>query len=274
MIGIFAGIALISAVLACVSAEAFATLAWLWLLPVSFLGSFLALLLLWCALLLVMAKRVDLNAKYEHDAPFYRWVADKTIRLAIRLLRVKITMEGLEKAPKSGRFLLVCNHLNDVDPAVLLMAFPKSQLAFISKRENDKLFVLGPFLRRMGCQPINRENDREALKTILTCIDIIRDDRMSVGVFPEGYIHGDNLLHPFRHGVFKIAQRTGVPIVVCTLQGTQHVLKNAVKLKPSSVQMHLVGVIEEVKGRNTVELGEQAYRMMADDLGPELVLPR
>ena len=82
------------------------------------------------------------------------------------------------------------------------------------------------------------------------------------------------LWSPFRHGVFKIAQRTGVPIVVCTLQGTQHVLKNAVKLKPSSVQMHLVGVIEEVKGRNTVELGEQAYRMMADDLGPELVLPR
>ena len=65
MIGIFAGIALISAVLACANAEAFATLAWLWLLPVSFLGSFLALLLLWCALLLVMAKRVDLNAKYE-----------------------------------------------------------------------------------------------------------------------------------------------------------------------------------------------------------------
>ena len=274
MIGIFAAISVISAVLACVSAEAFATLMWLWLLPVSFLGNFLALLILWCIMLLVMAKLVDLNAKYEHDAPFYRWVADKTIRLAIRLLRVNISMEGLEKAPKSGRFLLVCNHLNDVDPAVLLMAFPKSQLAFISKRENDKLFVLGPFLRRMGCQPINRENDREALKTILTCIEIIKDDRMSVGVFPEGYIHGDNLLHPFRHGVFKIAQRTGVPIVVCTLQGTQHVLKNAVKLKPSSVQMHLVGVIDDVKGRSAVELGEQAYAMMAEDLGPELVLQR
>ena len=274
LLGLFGLISLAVSALVCVGVGAFDGFAWLWVLPCGFVGSFLGLLILWFLLLFVMAKLVKMDASYEKDAPFYRWVTDQSIRLAIKLLRVKIHTEGLEKLPPDGRFFLVCNHLNNVDPAVLLWAFPNRQLSFISKRENDKLFILGPILRRIGCQPVNRENDREALKTILTCIKIIQNDDLSIGVFPEGYIYGDNLLHHFRHGVFKIPQRTGVPIVVCTLRDTQFVLKNAVKLKPSEVTLHLVGVIdaEEVKGKTAVQLGEQAYEMMADDLGSDLVL--
>ena len=276
LLGIFALLSVLSALGTCLGAGAFENLGWLWLLPVSFLGSFLGLAILWFVLLFVMAKLVKMNRSYETDAPFYRWVIDKTVQAAITLLRVKIHTEGLEKVPKDGRFLLVCNHLNNVDPALLMWAFPKSQLSFISKRENDTLFLAGAFLRKIGCQPINRENDREALKTILTCIRIIQNDELSIGVFPEGYIHGDNLLHPFRHGVFKIAQRTGVPIVVCTLRDTQHVLSNAKKLKPSEVTLHLVGVIsaEEVRGQTAVQLSQRAYRLMAEDLGEDLVLPQ
>ena len=274
LLGAFAALSVIVGISVCVSAGAFLDLTWLWLLPVTAIGCLLVLVLLAFGFLMILCKRVDQDVPQEDDDPLYRKVTDLYIQSALPMLKIRVQKNGLEKMPKDGRFLLVCNHCNNSDPIILLNVLRKFQLAFISKRENDKLFVLGPFLRRMGCQPINRENDREALKTILTCINIIQDDRMSVGVFPEGYIHGDNLLHPFRHGVFKIAQRTGVPIVVCTLRGTQHVLKNAVKGKPSSVQMHLVGVIEDVKGRNTVELGEQAYEMMARDLGEELVLPR
>ena len=176
--------------------------------------------------------------------------------------------------PKDGRFLLVCNHINDIDPAVLLKFFKKSQLAFISKQENRTKFVIGPVMHKILCQPINRENDREALKTILKCIQIIKEDKASIAVFPEGYTSMDGLLHPFRCGVFKIAQKANVPIVVCTLQDTQYVLKNALKLKPSKVELHLVGVIpaEELKGRTAVDIGEQVHKMMAEDLGPDKVL--
>ena len=37
-------------------------------------------------------------------------------------------------------------------------------------------------------QMLNRENDREALKTIVTCIRLLKDDEVSIGVFPEGGI--------------------------------------------------------------------------------------
>jgi 1-acyl-sn-glycerol-3-phosphate acyltransferase len=190
------------------------------------------------------------------------------------LAQMHVHTEGLEQTPKDGRFLLVCNHINDIDPAVLLKFFKKSQLAFISKRENRTKFVIGPVMHKIMCQPINRENDREALKTILNCVRLLKEDKVSIGVFPEGYTSLDGLLHPFRSGVFKIAQKAGVPIVVCTLQNTQYVLKNALKLKPTTVELHLVGVIgaEELKGRTAVDVGEQVHKMMADDLGPDKVL--
>ena len=169
--------------------------------------------------------------------------------------------------------MLVCNHIHDIDPAILLRAFPKSTLAFISKREVDGMFLVGPFLHKIMGQAINRENDREALKTILKCIDIIKQEKASVAVFPEGYIKDDRLLRPFRHGVFKIAQRTKVPVVVCTLRNTQYALANAKKLKPTDIHLHLLDVIypEQMEGKTTVQLGEEIYAMMAEDLGPELV---
>ena len=42
-------------------------------------------------------------------------------------------------------------------------------------------------------------------------------------VFPEGYTSMDEKLHPFRSGVFKIALRAKVPVVVCTVQNTNKV---------------------------------------------------
>jgi 1-acyl-sn-glycerol-3-phosphate acyltransferase len=138
----------------------------------------------------------------------------------------------------------------------------------------QQFFLVGQLMHKILCQPINRENDREALKTILNCVRLLKEDKVSIGVFPEGYTSLDGLLHPFRSGVFKIAQKAGVPIVVCTLQNTQYVLKNALKLKPTTVELHLVGVIgaEELKGRTAVDVGEQVHKMMADDLGPDKVL--
>ena len=128
-------------------------------------------------------------------------------------------------------------------------------------------------MHKILCQPINRENDREALKTILKCIQIIKEDKASIAVFPEGYIQPDKKLHHFRPGVFKIATKTKVPIVVCTLQGTMHVLRNFLHLKPSTVDLHLLKVIypEEYESLTTVELADRIYQMMAEDLGPDLV---
>ena len=275
LIACVSAVSLAASALICGVTGAFEGLTWLWLFPVSFVGSFLLLALLWFGMFVAMAYAVDMKKDWDKDSPFYRGVVRLTMDALLPILKVHVETRGVEQLPKDGRFLLVCNHIHDTDPVILMWTFPNSQLAFISKRENEQKFLIGPFLKRLLGQSINRENDREALKTILNCIKLIKNDEVSIGVFPEGYIRESHLLYPFRSGVFKIAQKAGVPVVVCTLQGTQDIYKNMKTWSPSYVKLHLVGVIsvEEQKGRTAVDIAHQAHQMMADDLGPDKVLP-
>lgn len=275
LLGGIAVLALATGVIGCVESGAFGNWNWLWLLPAGTLAGALALAVLAFLFLWLLAALVDMEKAQEKDNAFYRGVLKLYLPMIMTLLQARIHTQGTEKLPKDGRFLLVCNHINDMDPVTLLNAFPDSQLAFISKQENNKKFLVGPLMHKIMCQPINRENDREALKTILNCVRLLKEDRVSIAVFPEGYTSTDGLLHHFRCGVFKIAQRAKVPIVVCTLRNTNRLFHNAPRLKHTDVYLNLLDVLqpEDFAGMTAVELGEKIYNMMAQDLGPALVLP-
>ena len=243
-------------------------LSW-WLLPLLFAGLYLVFALIAFLFLWLVCRAVDLEKPQEEDDPFYRAVMNLYVEVLVMLVGARIHTQGLEKLPKDGRFLLVCNHLFVADPGVLLHCFPKSQLAFITKQENQSLFLVGKFMHKTLCQPLDRNNDRSALKTILKCIQLLKEDKVSIAVFPEGYTSKDGKLHPFRSGVFKIAQKTNVPIVICTIQNTRQIFKNLKKLKKTDIHLHLVDVIspEAYKGMSTVEISDCVYQRMIDDLG-------
>jgi len=273
LLGAFAALSLAIGIVVCGISGAFAASAWMWMLPVTAVGSLLALIALMFAFLMILCKRVDQDVPQEEDDKLYRVVTNLIIESVLPILRIHVKKSGLEKMPKDGRFLLICNHTDNSDPIILLYCLAKYQLAFISKRENRDMFVIGPMMHKIQCQLINRENDREALKTILTCIRILKEDKASVAVFPEGGIDDDLLLHKFKPGVFKIAQKANVPIVVCTLKNTKVVVKNLARWKRSDVEMKVLEVIpaEELKGVTTVDIAQRCYQLMADDLGPDLV---
>lgn len=263
--------AAIAAVGTCFLAGGFESLAWLWLLPVGFLGGFLAAFLLMFLFIYILVSRVDTSVPQEHDDPFFRKVTYLYAEAILPLLRMKVHTRGLEKTPREGRFLLVCNHLFELDPVVLYVYFQQSQLAFISKRENNDMFIIGKLMHRLMAQLINRENDREALKTILKCVQLLQENEVSIAVFPEGYISKNHHLMHFRSGALKIATKAKVPIVVCTIQGTDKVVGNIKRLRSTPIELHLLDVItpEEMRGRTTTDIGEQIYQMMAADLGPD-----
>ena len=113
-----------------------------------------------------------------------------------------------------------------------------------------------------------------ALWLIPFCINILKEDKASIGVFPEGGILSeDGKLHRFRPGVFKIAQKAEVPIVVCTMKNTLHSVSNLLHLKPTHVELSVLDVIppEELKGVTTVDIANRCYQLMAEDLGPDLI---
>lgn len=243
----------------------------LWLAPAVFAGGFLLGLILAVIWICLLCAFVDLEKPQEEDSPFYRFWMHQYIDLLLSIARVKLVPEGLEKVPADGRFLLVCNHQDDSDPALILKCLPKSQLAFISKEENRNMFAVGKFMHKTLCQMVNRENDRQALKTILKCIQLIKEDKVSVAVFPEGGIKVKGKLSRFRSGVLKIAQKAKVPIVVCTLKGSTHLIRNALHGKATTVRFRVLETIppEAWEGKTTVDMAEEIYRKMLADLGPE-----
>lgn len=260
-------------IILCALGGGFAGWGWIWMIPLGFVGSFLLLALLSVLFLWAITLPIDQNKPQDEDSPFYRNLSKWYIEALVQLLQVRIHAEGLDLVPNQGRFFLVCNHNFIADPGILLHCLPESQLAFISKKENRNLFVVGRIMHAMLCQCIDRENDRAALKTILECIRLTKEDRCSIGVFPEGGTHSDNLLHPLRPGVFKIPQKCKVPIVVCTLTGTREILKNGLHLKPTDVTLHVVTVLspQELAGKKTTEISQLVYEAMAQDLGPQAI---
>ena len=262
------GIAIVSVVLAVL--RGLTGTFWTW--PLYFVVYYVELLAVAVAFLTAVSYVIDPDEEAHQDSPCYRKVVAIYVEALIQLVRVRVKATGLEKTPKEGRFLLVCNHQFAADPGILLNYFKDSQLAFISKKENRKLFCVGRLMHKILCQELDREDDRQALQVILKCIRILKDDQASIAVFPEGGTNHDELLHHFRPGVFKIAQKANVPIVVCTLKGTRPIIKNALK-KGTDVELHLLEVIPaaELKGKTTVEIADRVHAIMAEDLGSALV---
>ena len=117
---------------------------------------------------------------------------------------------------------------------------------------------------------IDRENPRNAIKTINAASELIVNNEVSVAVYPEGTRSKTKELLPFHNGVFKIAQKSSVPIVILTIQGTENIYKN-IPFKKTDVQMKFVSVIseEEVVSMSTSEIGEKVKTILLDNLKEE-----
>ena len=178
--------------------------------------------------------------------------------------RVRTHVSGAEKLPENERFLLVANHRSGFDPLTLLHSLKSANLAFISKPSNMKLPVVGRIAYGDCFLPIDRENDREALKTILCAADYLKRGLCSICIYPEGTRSKTRELLPFHHGSFKIAQRAGAPLVIAAVSGTDLVKKNF-PLRPTDVYIDILEVIpaEETHAMTTAALSERARGAIA-----------
>ena len=172
---------------------------------------------------------------------------------------VRTHVSGTEKLPADGRFLLVANHRSLFDPLALFHALRPYNLAFISKPSNMRLPVLGRLAAGACFLPIDRENDREALKSILCAADYLKRDLCSICIYPEGTRSKTRELLPFHHGSFKIAQRAHVPLVIASVSGTDLVKKNVLR-RPTDVYIDVLECIpaDEVRAQTTAALSDHA----------------
>lgn len=201
-----------------------------WLVPLLFVLFFICLVIIQLLLLFVPAMFVRLDSPPEKGARYFRFMTNITIPLLFKIFRVRIQVSGVDKVPQNGRFMLVCNHQHDFDPVVIMSVLPNAELAFIGKKEIYKeMPIIARIMHKLYGLPIDRENNREAAKTIISAANLIKQDKASVAVFPEGYSSRTGELLPLRNGVFKLAIKTGVPIVVCVINNTRSIVPNLLR---------------------------------------------
>ena len=224
------------------------------------LGAFYVLFFWLCSLF------VDLRKPQDKVSGFWRFAVLWTMGLANAIFGVRIHAEGLEKIPE-GRWLFVCNHLSGFDPIVAGWVLRAHRLAFISKPSIMRIPIANKAIHKCCFMPIDRENDREALKTIIRATNLIKQDVTSFGIYPEGTRSRDGKLQPFKNGAFKIAQRAKVPVVVATIENSDRIVRSFLH-RPTHVYLKIRGVItaEEAAEMNTTEMGDKARKWMLESV--------
>ena len=217
-------------------------------------------------LLLISSLFVDPKRDYQKNSKYYRWLLHTATNAVLKVLGVHIHVSGMEKVPKDTRFLLVSNHRSNYDPIVTWHVFRDYDLSFVSKPENFKIPMFGRIIRKCCFLPIDRENPKNAIVTINKAAELIKADTVSVGIYPEGTRSREENMLPFHNGVFKIAQKADVPIVVITVTGTDRICKRI--FRGTDVRVNILDVIpaEKVKAMKTAEIGELARLMMNHNL--------
>lgn len=137
-------------------------------------------------------------------------VAQMALRWATRLLRLRVSVEGV--APASRPVLFVANHISWADIPILGGLWPAS---FVAKSEVARWPLIGWLARRAGTVFVERRRGAAASQ---------RDDlagRLAGGgaliLFAEGVSAPGDIVLPFKPALFAAAVATATPVQPVTI---------------------------------------------------------
>ena len=144
------------------------------------------------------------------------------------LAGIKITVIGEKNVPTDEAVLYVANHRSMADIVGTYARCPRLT-GCVAKKVVDKVPALRAWMRRLHCEFLDRDDIKQGLKVILSCIEKVKNG-ISIFIFPEG-TRNKNSADPtdigeFKDGSFKIASKTGCKIVPVAITGTNKVFED------------------------------------------------
>ncbi|HEV8619021.1 MAG TPA: 1-acyl-sn-glycerol-3-phosphate acyltransferase, partial [Candidatus Udaeobacter sp.] len=119
----------------------------------------------------------------------------------------RVNALGIDNLPQGG-FLLLPNHISWVDAIVLQLACPRP-IRYVIDQEYYNKRLLHPFLRALGCIPINTRHSHPAVRA---AAEKIAADEI-VCVFPEGRLERTGTLLRLQRGYELIARHASAQVV-------------------------------------------------------------
>lgn len=172
----------------------------------------------------------DRNGRIQH------WFAHTWARMILATVGCRAKLVNPEKIDVGGPAVYVVNHLSALDIPTLYAALP-FQFRIMAKKELFRYPVLGWHLTRSGQIPIDRDNARSSLKSLMSASDALKRG-MSLVVFPEGGRSASGQLQPFLGGSFYVAIKAQMPVVPMAVVGTYESLPmNCFHILPRPLQL-------------------------------------
>lgn len=190
-------------------------------------------------------------------------------------LMFRVEPKGIEKLPKNGPFVLVSNHVTNVDAlAVAYFVYVNLKRAphFLAKGSLFKVPVIGPALRAAGQIPVYRGGQRN--DEPLSVAHSYLKAGHCIAIFPEGTLTRDPNLWPMRgrSGAVRLAIETGVPVYPIAHWGSEQILPTyGGRFRPGFWKPVRILVGDEInldKYRHpkltSVDLGEASAKVMKE----------
>lgn len=140
------------------------------------------------------------------------YVIGRVLAIPIFRLLFLYRINGKKNLPKTGAYIVCCNHLSNWDP-VLLALTQKRQIYYMAKAELFENKFFAGLIRKLGAFPVQRgAGDGKAINE---AEEIVKDSRL-LGIFIEGTrSKTGEFLRP-KSGASIIAQQMHVPVIpVC-----------------------------------------------------------
>ena len=135
------------------------------------------------------------------------------------LWSVRITGEKIENPRRP--YVAVSNHESFAD--ILLLCNLPWEMKWMSKIEILRIPYLGWMMRLAGDIPIDRGSKESAVRAMEMARTAMKN-RVMVMIFPEGTRSTTHELLPFKDGAFRLAIKTGTPILPLAIRGTRDAL--------------------------------------------------
>ncbi len=176
------------------------------------------------------------------------WLLGQCLDLFNRALMrtvFRLQVVGRDHLPARGPFLIVANHVSDLDPLALAAALPRATVRDVYwSGDRDRLFS-GAFSRGFcRAAQIFPVDERDAAAT-LAMAEAVLDRGHGLVWYPESWRSPDGRLQAFRPGVGALLGRRPVPVVPACIDGTFAAMPRTRRLpRPRPVRVRFGPVID------------------------------
>lgn len=239
--------------------------AWFW-----FLWAFLGLLCGILSFAVFALLFILIGSKTKPNRPFKHFVLTSVVKVFIKIMRIKVIFEGIENIPNET-VVMYANHKSNMDPIFIYLAHRKSKTGYctaIGKKSLFKNAIMKKVGQTFDAIPLDRDNDREAAKSIVTAIKKVKKG-LSMIIFPEGGIKSretDEMVN-LRAGAYKLALKSEAPILPISIIGSSQI-KTKKKLEKIVVKLVIHKPIykDEYLNKNTTEIGHMVEEIINNGL--------